>query len=93
MSTELEQVVTQLLHNALNPQTVNESTKQLHQQLKRPAAMLVLMKLLTTDANAAIRMSAAVYLRQKIASHWKKLANAQSHIQSALLDHVVAEPE
>jgi hypothetical protein len=93
MTTELEQVVVQLLLGALDASTVNESTKQLKHQLKRPATMLVLMKLLTTDNNPAIRGSAAVYLRQKIASHWKKLANAQSHIQSSLLEHIVREPE
>jgi hypothetical protein len=93
MTTELEQVVLQLLHGALKAETVKESTKQLNHQLKRPAAMLVLMKLLTTDADASIRGSAAIYLRQKIATHWKKLANAHSHIQSSLLEHVVREPE
>ncbi len=93
VSTELEVVVVQLLHDALQGATVNAATKQLKQQLKRPASMLVLMKVLTHNSEPVMRLSAAVYLRQSIGVHWDKLGNAHAAIQSTLLEQVVREPE
>ncbi|EOD25312.1 hypothetical protein EMIHUDRAFT_469192 [Emiliania huxleyi CCMP1516] len=91
-SAQLESLLSQMVQG--DPEQIRQAEEALTPALSTPAFMLDLLTRLTQSQAAHVRQLAAVLLRRRIGSHWRKLGAANTNrIKATLLQVLATEPE
>ena len=82
-----------LLTQVMQPEKLQEAEATLNRAMQTPAFICDLAERLRHSASPQVRQLAAVLMRRRIGSHWRKLdPTTQQQLKAALLECINAEP-